>query len=217
MNAAELLRFGLSGFVTLLVVVDPFGLVPIYLGLTAPMSADLKRATLVRAIFIALLVSLFFLLAGHAALTYIGVSVNAFAISGGILLFITAFPMLFGHRSGTQSDENPEHNPADNDIAVFPLAIPLLSGPGALTSILLLSDLAHGHAERLAVLIVAVVVAFAASYVVLRFGSNLLLRTGERGMQVATRVMGIVTAALAVQYVLNGVTGYYHSLVPAGH
>ena len=217
MELFGLLRFALVGFVSLLVVVDPFGLVPIFSGLTPEMTGTQRSDVLRRAVLIALGIALFFLLAGHAALAAIGVSVNAFAISGGILLFVTAFPMLFGQRAGLQSAERRESPTTGDDIAVFPLAIPLLSGPGALTSILLLADLAHGEWRRVAALIVAVVAVFAVSYVALRFGTLLLPRIGDRGAHILTRVLGLVTAALAVQYVLNGVTGYYHGLVAGGH
>ena len=217
MDLPGLLRFALVGFVSLLVVVDPFGLVPIFSGLTVGLTAAQRSDVLRRAVLIALVIALFFLIAGHAALAAIGVSVNAFAISGGILLFVTAFPMLFGQRAGTQSAERSEGAEAGDDIAVFPLAIPLLSGPGALTSILLLADLAHGEWRRVVALIVAVIAVFAVSYGALRFGTLLLPRIGDRGAHILTRVLGLVTAALAVQYVLNGITGYYHSLLTGGH
>jgi multiple antibiotic resistance protein len=99
---------------------------------------------------------------------------------------------------------------------VFPLAIPLLSGPGALTSTLLLSDLARGRPGAVAALVVSVAAVFAVSYIILRYGTGLLLRAGQRSMNILTRVLGLVTAALAVQYVLNGITGYYQ-LVRAIH
>lgn len=213
MNAAlhgSLLRYALTSFVTLLVVVDPFGIVPVFSGLTAGMDGLKRRTTLTRAVTIGFGIALFFLVAGRAALGYLGVTVNAFAISGGILLFATSLPMLFGHRAGMQSPEPDEA--ADVDIAVFPLAIPLLAGPGTITTILLLTSQARGDVMRLGLLIGAAAIVFAISWLVLRIGTALIARFGESGARVATRVLGVVLAALAVQFVLNGVTGYVQTM-----
>lgn len=206
----SLLRYVLTSFVTLLVVVDPFGIVPVFAGLTAEMSHVSRQKVLNRAMVIGFLIALFFLLAGRVALTYLGVTVDAFAISGGILLFATALPMLFGHRAGLQSPEPDE--PGGSDIAVFPLAIPLLSGPGSITTILLLTSQAGGSAVRLGLLAVATGLVFVVSWLVLKAGTALMARVGESGAHVATRILGVVLAALAVQFVLNGFTGYLHGV-----
>lgn len=205
----SLLKFGLTAFVTLLVVVDPFGVVPIFSSLTSGLEKSRRRAVLSRAVGVAFVVAIFFLIAGRAALAYLGVTVNAFGISGGILLFMTALPMLFGHRGGLQGAERSEDEAAGEDISLFPLAIPLLSGPGAMTSILLLTTEARGDLARLIALIVSIGVVYGCTWIVLRLGDSLLSRIGTGGVHVVTRVMGIVLAALAVQFVLNGIAGYY--------
>jgi multiple antibiotic resistance protein len=120
-----LLQFGLTAFVTLAVVVDPFSVAPIFVAMTREMKATERRAIITRAVMIAFTVTLFFLLAGRAVLSYPGVTVHAFAISGGILLFATALPMLFGQRSALQSSERNQHGMnqhgmADENIAIFP-------------------------------------------------------------------------------------------------
>ena len=104
----ELLRFALAAFVTILVVVDPPGVVPIYVALTKDEPPRRRRAILIRAVLIAFGVALFFLIAGRAVLSYLGVTVHAFSISGGILLFVAAMPMLFGQRGGLQAPEGKE-------------------------------------------------------------------------------------------------------------
>jgi multiple antibiotic resistance protein len=209
----ELVRYGLTSLVTLLVVVDPFGgIVPIFAVLTTGFSPHQRRTILTRAVGIALAVALFFLAAGRITLAYLGVTVHAFAISGGILLFATALPMLFGHRAGLQAPEPEEEATTAKDFSIFPLAIPLLSGPGTLTTILLLTDKAQGDPGRVAALGAAVVAVFGAAWVVLKLGSRLMGWIGEGGLHVITRVMGIVLAALAVQYVLDGITRYYRSV-----
>jgi multiple antibiotic resistance protein len=211
----ELLRFGLAAFVTLLVVVDPPGVVPIYVALTKDEGTGGRRVILIRAVLIAFSVALFFLIAGRAVLSYLGVTVHAFSISGGILLFVAAMPMLFGQRGGLQAPERKERGAtmAGQDISVFPLAMPMLSGPGTIATILLLTSQAAGDVKKLAAIGVAIAIVFLVSFVVLYLGGRLIALVGEGGVHIATRVMGIVLAALAVQYVLNGISGYYKLLI----
>jgi MarC family membrane protein len=208
----EVIRFGLAAFVTLLVVVDPPGVVPIFVALTKDETHARRRAILTRSVLIAFGVALFFLIAGRSVLSYLGVSVHAFAISGGILLFATALPMLFGQRGGLQAPEEKERGIVGEDISVFPLAIPMLSGPGVIATILLLTSQA-GDWRRLGAIAVALALVFFVAFVSLYLGGRLIARLGEGGVHIATRVMGIVLAALAVQYVLNGITGYYSALI----
>src|SRR6266480_2940020 len=163
----DFLRFGLAAFVTLLVVVDPPGVVPIYVALTREESPTHRRSILIRAVLIAFGAALFFLVAGRAVLSYLGVTVHAFSISGGILLFVAAMPMLFGQRGGLQSPEPKEEPSAAHDIAVFPLAMPLLSGPGTIATILLLTSQAGGDPKKLAAIGIAIAVVFLVSFVAL--------------------------------------------------
>jgi multiple antibiotic resistance protein len=224
----DLLRFALAAFVTILVVVDPPGVVPIYVALTKDEEPRSRRAILIRAVLIAFGVALFFLIAGRAVFSYLGVTVHAFSISGGILLFVAAMPMLFGQRGGLQAPEGKERGAgaveedsqtvehatraAANDISVFPLAMPLLSGPGTIATILLLTSQTGGDLMKLTAIGIAIATVFLVSFLVLLLGARLIGLVGEGGVHIATRVMGIVLAALAVQYVLNGVTGYYQLL-----
>jgi multiple antibiotic resistance protein len=209
----DLIRFGLAAFVTLLVVVDPPGVVPIFVALTKDEQPAQRRKILVRAVLIAFGVALFFLVAGRAVLSYLGVTVHAFAISGGILLFATAMPMLFGQHGGLQAPDGRERGSMGPDISVFPLAIPMLSGPGLIATILLLTSQVESDPRRLVAVAVATALVFLVAFVSLYLGARLMALLGEGGVHIATRVMGIVLAALAVQYVLNGISGYYTSLL----
>jgi multiple antibiotic resistance protein len=206
-------RFALAAFVTLLVVVDPPGVVPTFVALTNDETSTRRRQILIRAVVIAFCVAIFFLLAGRALLSYLGVTVQAFSISGGILLFLAAMPMLFGHRGGLQAPEPKEQGSVGADISVFPLAIPLLSGPGTIATILLLTSQTAGDPRKLLAAVIAIALVFLVSFVALYLGSRLIALVGEGGVHIATRVMGIILAALAVQYVLNGISGYYHLLL----
>ena len=206
------LQFALTAFVTLLVVVDPVGVAPIFVACTRELESGARRDTLLRAVVIALVVTLFFLLGGRLLLTHLGVSVHAFAISGGILLFATAVPMLFGHRPMLQGPERGDYGKVGEDLAVFPLAIPLLSGPGAIATTLLLTSQADGDYARLGLLGAVILLVYLIAWLILRTADQLMARLGEGKIHILTRVLGIVLAALAVQYVLDGAAGYYRSL-----
>jgi len=208
----ELLQFALTAFVTLLVVVDPLGGAPLFAALLRDQSPHERKMTLRRAVSIAFGVSLFFLFLGRAILFHLGVTVHALGISGGILLFATALPMLFGQRPGLQAPKIEERTTSGEDIAVFPMAIPLLSGPGTIASIILLNTQAGGDARRLGLLVVAISLVFGITWIVLDTGEKLMARLGEGKMHILTRVLGIVLAALAVQYVLNGISDFYYAL-----
>jgi multiple antibiotic resistance protein len=186
--------------------------VPVFVALTKGDKPERRRAVLVRAVLIAFGVAIFFLLAGRGVLSYLGVTVQAFSISGGVLLFVAALPMLFGQRGGLQAPEAKERGSVGADISVFPLAIPLLSGPGAIATILLLTSQTAGDPRKLLAAVIAIAAVFIVSFVSLYLGARLIALVGEGGVHIATRVMGIILAALAVQYVLNGITGYYHQL-----
>ena len=209
----DLLQFGLKAFVTLIVVVDPLGVAPSFVALTSELGSVEKRKTLGRSLVIAFAVTLFFLVGGRWLLSYLGVTVHAFAISGGILLFVASWAMLFGQRPGLQAPERDEQGTIGEDIAIFPLAIPLLSGPGTITTVLLLANQAVGDVSRLGMLAVIIAVVYLISWCVLYAGDQIMARFGEGKVRIITRVLGIVLAALAVQYVLNGLTGYYDSLI----
>ena len=208
----SLFQFGLKAFVTLFVVVDPLGVAPSFVALTDEWETVKRRNVLGRALIIAFGVTLFFLLGGRALLSYLGVTVHAFAISGGILLFIASLPMLFGQRTGLQSPERGEQATIGEDIAIFPLAIPLLSGPGTITTALLLTNQAATDPSRMGILVIISAAVYLISWGLLYGGERLIAYFGEGKVRILTRVLGIVLAALAVQHVLNGLTGYYDAL-----
>jgi multiple antibiotic resistance protein len=180
--------------------------------LTSEFGTIERNRTLRRAVIVAFGVTLFFLVCGRWLLDYLGVTVHAFAVSGGILLFAASWPMLFGHRPGLQAPESSEQGRSGEDVAIFPLAIPLLSGPGTIATILLLTNRPDTDLLRIAILATIVAVVFLISWFVLYTGERIMIRIGEGKVRVMTRVLGIVLAALAVQFVLDGIGGFYESL-----
>ncbi|MGH7766320.1 MAG: MarC family protein [Candidatus Binatia bacterium] len=211
----SLLQFGLRAFATLFIVVDPLGVAPMFVALTSELRDAERRRVLSRALLVAFSVTLFFLLGGGFLLSYLGVTVHAFAISGGILLFAASLPMLFGQRPGLQAPETHELGATGEDIAVFPLAIPLLSGPGTITTVLLLANQVRGELLRMGIFAAVIVLVYLIAWWILYAGERVMARLGQGKVHIITRVLGIVLAALAVQYILSGIAGYYTSLVDA--
>lgn len=196
----------------LIVVINPVAVAPVFIAVTSGLDQSERRSILTRAVLVAFAVALFFLLAGRMMLAYLGVTMHAFAVSGGILLFIIAMPMLFGHRSSLQSPDDNERR-SDEDIAIFPMAIPMLAGPGTIATVLVLATEAAGDPRRVGVLVAILACIYLISWPILHTSDRLIARIGEGRMSIITRVLGIILAALAVQYVFNGFTGYYESLV----
>jgi multiple antibiotic resistance protein len=196
--------FLITAFATLFVVIDPPGLVPLFIALTRGMGPEKRKAMAQRACIIATALLLIFGLAGEAILTFIGISMPAFRIAGGILLFLTALDMLFERR--TQRREGREAEP-DHDPSVFPLATPLIAGPGAIASVILLVGQAGpGWGGTLAVLGLMVAM-IAVTYAFLLASPPLERMLGRTGTIVITRLLGMLLAALSVQFVIDGVRG----------
>lgn len=192
-----------TAFVTLLVVVDPAGLAPLFVALTQGMAAADRRRVAVRSCTTAFFVLALFGVFGEAVLGFVGISMPAFRIAGGILLFLTALEMLFERRTQRRQGQAE----AADDPSIFPLATPLVAGPGAIATMILLSGKADGVAGLVAVhAVMALVLAIVfASFL----AGNLIERIiGETGLKVATRLLGMLLAALSVQFVLDGLTGF---------
>jgi len=186
------------------VVIDPPGLVPLFIALTRGMGAEQRRAIALRGCLIAAILLTVFALAGETVLGFIGISMPAFRIAGGILLFLTALDMLFERR--TQRREGQQADP-DHDPSVFPLATPLIAGPGAIASmILLVGQSGPGWTGTIAVvsLMLAMV---AVTYLFLLASPPLERMLGRTGTIVITRLLGMLLAALSVQFVIDGVRG----------
>ena len=194
--------FLITTFVTLFVVIDPVSLAPMFVALTRGMSAAQRRAVAFRACLIAVLLLLVFGLFGEALLAFIGISMPAFQIGGGILLFLTALDMLFDRRTPRREG----HADVVEDPSVFPLAMPLIAGPGAMAAmILLINDAGRELAGIVAVN--AIMLGVVALCAVLFLAAGLIERAlGRTGTMVVTRLLGMLLAALSVQFVLNGLT-----------
>ncbi|WP_111557506.1 MarC family protein [Paracoccus sediminilitoris] len=199
----------ITAFVTLFVIIDPIGLAPIFIALTLDMDAAQRRRIGLRALCIAAILLTLFGLAGDAILSGIGISISAFRIAGGLLLFLTALDMLFERRTerreGKADEEEIAHDPT-HDPSVFPLAMPLLAGPGALASMILLVGQGEGVAHVLMVHLVMLSV-LAIAMVLFMLATPLARGLGRTGTMVVTRLLGMLLAALSVQFVIDGLHG----------
>lgn len=195
-----------SAFVTLFVTIDPAGLAPLFLALTAGMSRIERRQVGGRASLIAFFILVLFALAGTAILGVFGITIHAFRIAGGLLLFTIAFEMVFERRRERQETSARRAITADEirHIAVFPLAIPLLAGPGAISATILLSGTFASVAGRLA-LILIVALNLALTFAIFLVSERVDRLLGVTGRIVLSRLLGVILAALAVQFVADGV------------
>lgn len=197
----------LHAFITLLVIIEPLSTATVFCSLTASFERQQFRATAFRATIIAFCILLFFGLFGSAVLEKLGVTLPAFHIAGGLLLFVIAFRMLFNEPQPKSVKENPE-NFHDHDIAVFPIAIPLLAGPGCMTAIILLMSREHNFAVN-AIVFGALAAACVASLGCLLMATSIQRMLGNGGVSILTRVMGVVLAAMSVQFVADGLKGMH--------
>ncbi len=198
------LTFYISALVTLFVIVDPIALAPLFVALTRGMAAAQRRRIALRASLIAIVLMTLFGLPGEKILRVIGISMPAFRISGGILLFLTALDMLFERRTQRREGQAPL---PDHDPSVFPLATPLIAGPGAFTTMILLVN-TPGATWTHTLAVHAIMIAVVAMAFALFLMAGLIERAlGRTGSIVVTRLLGMLLAALSVQFVLDGIRG----------
>lgn len=204
--------FFIKALVALFTVVDPIGQVPLVLALTAGMPAAKRRRGITRAVLIAGGVIAVFGVFGQAIFSYLGVTAPAFSIAGGALLFLIAIDMLFGRPSGTRETAREAQEalskPDDMSVFIFPLAIPMIAGPGTITSVILLVDSASGDPFKLAIVAIAAAITLFACWMAMRLSVRIQAAVRTTGILVLSRVLGMLLAAVAVQFILNGVAAF---------
>ncbi len=196
--------FLITTFATLFVVIDPPGLVPLFIALTQGMDPAHRRRLALRACVIAFGILLVFGIAGDTILGFVGISMPAFRIAGGILLFLTALDMLFERRTQRREGQKAEH---DHDPSVFPLATPLIAGPGAIASVILLVGQSGSGWGGMVAVLALVALMLVVTFLFLLASPPLERLLGRTGTVVITRLLGMLLAALSVQFVIDGVRG----------
>jgi len=195
----------ITAYTTLFIIIDPLGMAPLFVALTQGRSAAERRGIAIRAVSIAAFLLMIFIVAGQAVLDFVGISLPAFRIAGGILLFLTALEILFQKRQARRKDNAMEGKSENlDDPSVFPLALPLIVGPGAIATIILLTSQANGVADYAAIagvtfaVLLTTLLAFLASGAIERL-------LGKTGLNILTRVLGMLLAALATQFIVDGI------------
>ena len=204
-----LLEFLKTALATLLVTLDPPGLAPIFIGLTAGMSAPEKRQVAWRGSLIAFVILAAFALGGAEVMKALGISMPAFRIAGGVMLFWIAFGMIFDLRPQRKESVAADAITIDHirNVAAFPLAIPLMAGPGAITATILLAGRAGTDWQALGALIAIIATIMALCYLTFITSERVAALLGATGNIVLTRLLGVILAALAVQFVIDGIVG----------
>jgi multiple antibiotic resistance protein len=215
----RVLSFTFSTLTTLLLVVDAPAAVPLFLSMTASDTDEYKRSTALRAAIAAAVVLAAFAALGSVIFRVLGVSLGAFRIAGGVLLFLLAVDMLRAERSRQRTSPEEEAEGVDRpDVSIFPLAIPMLAGPGATSTVMVLVTRAESVWQYVVVFGAIALTAFV-SYLLLRGALRVERRLGRTGLNVLQRVMGLILAATAVQFIVEGVSNVLPTVVSgiAGH
>jgi multiple antibiotic resistance protein len=198
-------RFVATAIATAITIIDPIGMIPMTLGATARMSAQRRNQIVDQAVLVAAGVILFMGVVGRVLLDYLGITLPAFMIAGGILLFLISIDMLFARPTRAKRTEAEEREAAQaENPAVFPLAVPMIAGPGTIATVLLLVNLSRGDRYDLTIVALAYALALFVTWLCMRASTLLLRVIGTTGIHVVSRLLGIILAALAVQFVLNG-------------
>ena len=194
-----------SAFATFFVVIDPPGCAPIYAGLSAGANATQRRAMAVRAVVVAGLILLVFALFGEALLKGLGIELASFRIAGGVMLFLIALEMVFEKRTERREDRAAKVSATETeDVSIFPMAMPMIAGPGSIASVMLMMARNEGL-ERSLVVMAALAANLALTLAALLAAGPLMRVLGHRIEAVITRLLGVLLAALAVQFVIDGI------------
>ena len=193
-------------FFTLFFVVDPLGLIPVFLFYLTGQRDHKRKRIIIRSIGISIALSVFFILLGRYLLRFLGISTGSFLVAGGILLFIIAIEMLLGQPSRVRmrdvgEQEQPEE---EHDVSVFPLAIPMLCGPGNIAALIMFSTQAEGDIVKIAIIVALSVTVFLLAMVVMLFSDRIGAFVGSTGISIMQRLMGLILSAMSVQFIRNG-------------
>ena len=213
-----MLELFISAFLTFFVVIDPPGCAPIFASLTRNTAAAARRAQAVRAVIVAAFILVFFAVAGEGLLGALGVELSAFRIAGGIMLFAIALDMVFEKRTQRREERaekviaQNQTTPEEEDVSIFPMAMPMIAGPGSIATVMLLTSKADNWNE-VSVVMGALATVLLLTMVALIAATPLLRLLGEKIETIITRLLGVLLAAFAVQFIINGLKEAFPALV----
>ena len=205
LKSSAYVRFSLLALSSIFFLVDPFAALPTFLAVTAGVDARRRRKMAWKASVTALVVLSAFAIAGQYIFRMFGITLPAFEIAGGIILLLIGLDMLEAKRSPTQeSTEEAAEAAEKEDAGIVPLGIPMLAGPGSITSVMVLVGQAEGEWKKMAAILAAILITAAICYLVLGNSDRVARALGEAGVRILVRIMGLLLVALAVQYFVNG-------------
>lgn len=203
------IEFALGAFVSIFAIVNPVGNIPIFEAVTEGYSKELKRKVAIKICLVTTVVLFVFALFGQYIFSIYGITIPAFKIAGGLLLFSVAFSMMHGQRSRTKlSEEDQEEAMEKEEVGIVPLGIPLFAGPGAITTVMIyVSEATSQNGDLMAVLSVflGIILTVVISYILLTYSEGIFEKMGRSGAMAFSRVMGLLLAAVAISFILSGV------------
>ena len=203
----------ITEFVTLFVVIDAFGAASVFLALTVDRTPAERRRIALKSVVVAAIILITFLIVGRILLSAMGISITAFQIAGGLILFLFGLSMIFDFASGSHpSDSQPSEETVRKDISVYPLAMPGLAGPGTIMTVVLLSDDDRNYLAGQAITVGVLLAVLLVTYVVFRLTVVLHQFLGETGASIVKRIMGLLLCAVAVDKALSGIADFYKTL-----
>jgi multiple antibiotic resistance protein len=199
------LSFALSSFITFFIIVDPIVNVPLFRAFLSDLDQKTRQNMVKKAVIVAAVVLVIFTLAGNTIFHFLGIEMYSFRIAGGVILLIIAIEMLLGRRPGTKSSAvEEEESMRSEDLVVTPLAVPLLTGPGAITTGIVLFNTASGITDQV-ILFVVIGLVYLLSYFILSRSEKVFDSLGHTGTMVIVRIMGLLLAAIAIQFMITGI------------
>jgi len=207
----EYLTFGILAFTSFFTLINPFGVMPVFMTMTSSLSEAQRKKTARKATIVAFLTLLGFAFTGQLMFNFFGISVDSFRIAGGIIFFMVGYDMLQARLTATKiTDEEIEHKYV-NDISITPLAIPMLCGPGAITNSIVLWEDSHSIGMKIAMLISILIMAIL-TYIVLWSASKIINFLGETGTKILTRLMGLIVMVIAVEFFFSGLIPFLQKI-----
>jgi multiple antibiotic resistance protein len=212
MQIPLILQFGLLSFISLFTMIDPIGALPVYVSMTSKLSHKESRRVALRATLTAWVILMLFTLTGRFVFDFFGISVNSLRVVGGIIFFILGYEMLEARLSRTQSDKESVSDYIE-DIAITPLGIPLIAGPGAITTAIVLMNETTGILEKQIALILAITLVLALAFLFLIGARQVMHALGHSGNKILLRLMGLIVMAIAVEFFFNGLRPIVQSII----
>jgi multiple antibiotic resistance protein len=213
MMSGDLVTFALLSLSSVIIIVNPLGATLTYVSLTSGMDISLRMRVAKESCWYAFLILLVFALFGGIILQLFGITIEAFRIGGGILLFLIGMEMVYARTSRTKLTATEKYESMEaEDISVTPLAIPMIAGPGAITTTIVLMNEAVGSVPEMAMILIAIIVATILTYMMMIRSESIVSKIGQKEFRAINRVMGILLIAIAVQFVISGLSSAFPAL-----